>query len=483
MALARLWPRARARRHHLAAAFAAAFLVASGLAAGLATGRAASASPVVSVRVQGNELVNAAGQAIRLIGVDRSGTEYACAEGWGIFDGPSGPTSIASMTSWGIDAVRVPLNEDCWLGINGVDPQWSGANYRSAIEAYVANLNAAGLVAILDLHWSAPGGELALGQQEMADADHSPAFWTSVATTFRSDPGVVFDLYNEPHGISWSCWLDGCQTSAGWQSAGMQGLVDAVRSTGATQPVMVAGLNWAGDLSGWLSHEPVDPDHQLVASVHVYSYSQCDSASCWQSTIAPVAAQVPVVTGEIGETDCASGFIDSYMTWADAHGVSYLAWSWNTASCSGGPALITSYDGTPTAFGAGFEAHLAALDLAAQPGPVASSSTSTSTSTPTTTTPTTTTAPDPLPVGLDGYGNLDAPGGSGIVTSTSDTWPGWNIARGAATLPSGTGGYVLDGWDGVHPFAIGANSMPAGPAGLTPPSGAVERAAVLLPGS
>lgn len=312
------------------------------------------------VHVNGNRLVNAAGSPIRLLGVDRSGAEYACAQGWGIFDGPSDASSVSAIASWHVDAVRVPLNEDCWLDINGVNPAYAGSNYQSAIENYVAELNAAGMTAILDLHWNAPGSQLALGQQVMADADHSPAFWTSVASAFRTNPNVIFDLYNEPHDISWSCWLNGCVTSAGWQAAGMQSLLNAVRVTGATQPVLAAGLNWAGDLSQWLANEPNDPDHQLAASVHIYNFSGCNTSSCWESTIAPVAAKVPVVSGEIGENDCAQGFIDSYMAWADANGVSYLGWSWNTANCSSGPALITSYSGTPTAYGAGLQSHLAA---------------------------------------------------------------------------------------------------------------------------
>ena len=32
----------------------------------------------------------------------------------------------------------------------------------------------------------------------MAFADHAIAFWTSVATTFKTDPMVIFDLFNEP---------------------------------------------------------------------------------------------------------------------------------------------------------------------------------------------------------------------------------------------------------------------------------------------
>jgi endoglucanase len=327
---------------------------------GRATHRA-DATVTLSVRVQGNSLLDGDGKPIRLLGVDRSGTEYACAQGWGIFDGPSDATSIAAMAAWHINAVRVPLNEDCWLGINGVNPAYAGANYRSAIGAYLAALRNAGLIAILDLHWNAPGSTLATGPQVMADADHSPAFWSSVAAYYRNDPAVVFDLYNEPHDISWACWRDGCVTSGGWKTAGMQSLVNAVRSTGATQPVLLGGLGWSSDLSSRMTYRPTDPANQMAASFHVYNFSGCNTAGCWTAQVAPVAASVPVVTGEIGENDCSSAFIAGYMNWADAHAVSYLAWSWDTSNCSSGPALITSYDGVPTAFGAGFRDHLAAV--------------------------------------------------------------------------------------------------------------------------
>jgi hypothetical protein len=85
--------------------------------------------------------------------------------------------------------------------------------------------------------------------------------------------------------------------------------------------------------------------------------------------VLPVARTVPVVTGEIGESDCAGGFVDPYMAWADSNGVSYLAWTWDTWDCRSGPALITDYAGTPTAFGAAVRSHLAMLTGPPMPVP------------------------------------------------------------------------------------------------------------------
>lgn len=302
--------------------------------------------------------------------MDRSGTEYACVQGWGIFDGPSDQTSVSAMVSWHINAVRVPLNEDCWLAINGVNAAYAGANYQNAIVNFVNLLNANGLVAILDLHWNAPGTQSATGQEPMADADHSPAFWTSVATAFKGNNSVMFDLYNEPYSISWACWVNGGTASAcgtSYDVAGMNTLIAAVRSTGASNVVLAGGLAYANDLSQWLQNKPSDAAGNLVASWHVYDFNTCDATSCYDSTAGTVAASVPVVAGEIGENDCLHGFIDPLMAWLDAHDSGYLGWAWNADfACSSGPSLITDYDGTPTAYGVGLQDHLATLASSAR---------------------------------------------------------------------------------------------------------------------
>ena len=314
-----------------------------------------------TLHVQGTALVDSAGRAVRLRGVNRSGAEYACAQGWGIFDGPVDSASVQAIASWHANAVRVPLNEDCWLAINGVPASYAGANYQQAVAGFVARLERAGLYVILDLHWSAADTVRALAQAPMPDRDHSPEFWREVGAAFKGNDRVLFDLFNEPYPDNnadtpeaWRCWRDGgtCRGMT-YQAAGMQELVDAVRASGATNVILLGGVEYASGLSHWLANRPTDPLGNLAASWHIYNFSWCTTTGCWDSTAAPVAAQVPLVLGELGQSDYGSGFVTTLMDWMDARQGSYLAWEWDVW---GQPLdLISSYDGTPTPYGQTFK--------------------------------------------------------------------------------------------------------------------------------
>jgi len=352
----------------------------------------AASSAGLSLRVVGNHLVDASSKTVRLLGVNRSGQEFKCIQqgspgslGWGIFDGPTDLASVQAIASWHANAVRVPLNEDCWLGINGVNPSYGGAAYQATIASYVSTIHQAGLYAILDLHWNAPGAVAAASQQPMPDADHAVDFWKSVATTFSSDSAVVLDLYNEPflYGTylqsssedPWDCWLNGCglnqyltggtpyTVSYAWNAVGMQTLVSTIRGVGATNPLMVGGLDWANDLSGWLAHQPKDPLNAIIASWHSYPGESCNTLSCWTSAVAPVALEVPVVMGETGDNvSSATTYIDALLPWEDSQGISYLGWTWDTWGDSTN-VLVTGYTGTPTTnYGQKFHDHLVGLN-------------------------------------------------------------------------------------------------------------------------
>ncbi|MEW2515297.1 cellulose binding domain-containing protein [Streptomyces sp. NPDC046870] len=333
-----------------------------------------------ALRVLGNKLVDAGGSTRRLLGVNRSGGELMCVQGHGIWDGPVDDAAVEAIADWKADAVRIPLNEECWLGLSNVKPEYGGAHYIAAVKELVDRVEAHGMTPVLELHWSYgqyTGNSAgctdvhATCQKPMPDMRYSPSFWSSVAGTFKDDQAAVFDLFNEPYPDraassatdAWTCWRDG-GTCPGipYEVAGMQDLVDSVRATGARNVIMAGGLAYSNDLSQWNAYRPTDPAGNLAAAYHVYNFNSCASESCWNSTLAPVAAQVPLVAGEIGENTCSHGFTDRVVKWFDDHDLSYLGWTWNTWDCSSGPSLISAYDGTPTAYGAGLRDHLRALN-------------------------------------------------------------------------------------------------------------------------
>jgi endoglucanase len=314
------------------------------------------------VRVSGNKLVNGKGAAVRLIGVDQAGAESNCVanEGFGVPTPAQTPAMITSLKSWKINAVRFPLNEDCWLGINLPNPKDGGAPYRAAVATYVEDLNAAGVAVIVDLHWGAPGTELAKGKEVMADESHAPSFWKSVAATFKGHQGVLFDLYNEPEYLPFTCLVHGGCTQDGIKVAGFDQLISDVRGTGATNVIMVAGTGYAANPLGFLTDWPTDPKKQLAISVHVYNFNAAKEPGTWATWLRKgVLAKAPIITGELGEKDCTDNFINSYMAWADTNKVSYLAWAFNAGTCNQ-PFLLNS-NGTPNAYGAVYKAHISKL--------------------------------------------------------------------------------------------------------------------------
>jgi hypothetical protein len=373
----------------------------AGSSVGLSTG--------LSIKVHGNTLVDGSGNPVVLRGVDRSSSEYECVGNAStLFNGPDDQASVDAMLKWHINVVRVPLNEACWLDVTaalGGAQNLVGPAYRQAIVNYVNLLNANGIYAILDDHWGPCGGAPdspnpadkhdceANWQKPMPDRPYATAFWASVARSFAGNHAVLFDLFNEPDWNDWSCWANGgCDIFSGnldneYTAEGMAEMIQAIRGAGSNQPVMLGGLSFANDMSGWLANLPTDPARQLVASVHFYNFNYpCATTACFDSgpyALTAIAQKYPVVFGEMGENDCGTSFIDPVMAWADRHGYSYLGWSWTVADCSSFPSLITAYNGTPTAFGKGLLDHMAGITP-----PTTTTTTTTTTTVPTSTTTT-----------------------------------------------------------------------------------------------
>jgi len=299
--------------------------------------------------------------------VNRSGTEYACQDNWGFSDGSIQEPALQKIADWKTSSVRVLLNERCW-NVDLAGNSWDGPAYRDEIVAYVNRLTNLGLVPIVSLMWSAPGSASAYNAP-MPNKDNSPRFWSSVANTFKGNTSVIFDLLNEPYpdgnrntSEAWRCWKSG-GTCAGFsfQAAGMQELVDTIRSTGATNVISIPGVQYANNLTGWLANKPSDPLGNVVASWHVYEFNLCNNVTCYANQIAPVLASVPLIANEIGsECHSGTGWASTVISWLDSKASGYNAWTWNVwGDCN--HSLITNYETAPTAWGTWYRDHLATL--------------------------------------------------------------------------------------------------------------------------
>ncbi len=103
----------------------------------LSAGRIQAApTPMVS----GNHLLDTRSGAVWIPhGVNWPSFEYACAQGWGYSRDSADAATATAIASWKADTVRLPLNQDCWLGTNGspAGPGATAAGYRAAVQSFV----------------------------------------------------------------------------------------------------------------------------------------------------------------------------------------------------------------------------------------------------------------------------------------------------------------------------------------------------------
>jgi hypothetical protein len=292
------------------------------------------------LHTSGRSIYDAANQPVTLRGTV---SEWLDTNNSAPMGSPLDDSNIAQMKQWGANTVRLLLSENSWSPTEcGYSP-----SYASTVDQVVHSITSRGMVALLSLHSNGRTSCEKSVQRRMADAPGSIRFWTSVANRYKDNPLVAFDLYNEPHDISWNQWLNGgtLTDSDGvtWHAAGMRQMYEAVRSTGAGNIVFVSGNNWANTAP--------PPSDQLVGpnvayAVHAYTCPAnpppaCTAAEPYQapSNLAgwsSFANSRPVMVTEFGWPDPGSGtYNQNVINWAKAHDVGWTAYAWSPGGSFG----------------------------------------------------------------------------------------------------------------------------------------------------
>ena len=216
-----------------------------------------------------------------------------------------------AIDDWHVNHIRLPLSQDRWFG-KAPEQKDEGKAYRALVKEVVDLCASKGCYIILDLHWSDAGewGQN-IGQHSMPD-ENSLAFWKDLAPVYANHPAVIYDLYNEPHDVTWDIWLNGGTVTdkpggrrggepKTFQAVGMQTLLDAVRATGAKNVIIVGGLNWAYDFDGILDGRQLkDPNgNGVIYANHAYN-NKGHSVDVWIARMEQATAKLPVIVSEFG---------------------------------------------------------------------------------------------------------------------------------------------------------------------------------------
>ena len=323
----------------------------------LLAGAAAAAPP--PLHVAGTQLKDNRGHVVRLQGVNVPSLEWT-ATGDHVLQSVG-----AAIDGWQARVIRLPLSQDRWFGKTAEQTD-GGADYRRLVADIVRAISDRKAYVLLDLHWS-DGGQWGqhIGQHSLPD-ENSLLFWKDMASVFRGNPSVLFDLYNEPRDVTWDVWQHGGDvvehnsdprrgTDLEYHSPGMQAVLDTVRAAGAKNVVLVGGLDWAYDLTGIVNGHALDDRHGngILYATHIYPWKKD-----WDAHVTVAAAKYAIFVGEVGcepyrEGQPAYTKVDP-DTWApqvlayiNQHQFSWTAWSFHPAA---GPCLITGWDYAPTPY-------------------------------------------------------------------------------------------------------------------------------------
>ncbi|AYC99521.1 glycoside hydrolase family 5 protein [Neorhizobium sp. NCHU2750] len=166
----------------------------------------------------------------------------------------------------------------------------------AALQKETDFLTGAGATVIIDIHnfmrrdlnfdkrpsRPVPEKQVVIGEDPAVPATQFADLWVKIAQKFKSNPKVMFGIMNEPHDV------DGPTLGATYNT-----VLRDIRSTGATNAILLDGLGFAYDLS-WTSEKrgtPLgaivrDPGNNMVIDVHRYfdDYSAGQKETCNRGT-------------------------------------------------------------------------------------------------------------------------------------------------------------------------------------------------------
>ncbi|MEU0300937.1 cellulase family glycosylhydrolase [Streptomyces sp. NPDC006175] len=300
------------------------------------------------LHVCGVNLCNQYDRPVQLRGMSTHGIQW--------FDACYNAASLDALANdWKSDLLRVSMyvQEDGYE----TDP----AGFTARVNELVDMAEARGMYALIDFHTLTPG-------DPNYNLDRAKTFFASVAARNAAKKNVIYEITNEPNGVSWS----------GIKSYAEQ-VIPVVRAADPDSVVIVGTRGWSslgvsdGSNESEVVNNPVNASNIMYA-FHFYAASHKDS---YRSTLSRAASRLPLFVTEFGTVSATGGgAMDRASTTAwldllDQLKISYANWTYSDApessaalrpgTCGGGDysssgvltdsgALLKSRISTPDSF-------------------------------------------------------------------------------------------------------------------------------------
>lgn len=241
-------------------------------------------TPLRKIKVQGNKFVAEDSKVVIFRGLNIADPENLMSKGH--WDKPF----FEEAKNWGANILRFPVHPTAWR-------RQGKTNYLKLLDDGVKWATELGMYIIIDWH-SIGNLRTEMYQADMYETTQKETFefWRTMAKHFKGNNTVAFfELFNEP--TTYSGQLGTC-TWAQWKELNEE-IIGIIRAHGSEAIPLVAGFNWAYDLTP-VKENPIRAEGIAYVS-HPYPMKRNKPWEAqWTSDWGYVADKYPLILTEIG---------------------------------------------------------------------------------------------------------------------------------------------------------------------------------------
>ncbi|MGC0327424.1 endoglucanase [Streptomyces sp. SAI-170] len=221
----------------------------------------------------------------------------------------------ALATSWKSDLLRIAM----YVQEQGYETDPAG--FTSRVNSYVDMAEARGMYALIDFHTLTPG-------DPNYNLDRAKTFFASVAARNAAKKNVIYEIANEPNGVSWTAVKNYAEQ-----------VIPVIRAADPDAVVIVGTRGWSslgvsdGSNETEVVNNPVNATNIMYA-FHFYAASHKDN---YRATVSRAAGKLPLFVTEFGTVSATGGgAMDRASTTAwldllDQLKISYANWTYSDA--------------------------------------------------------------------------------------------------------------------------------------------------------